>query len=294
MGLQYTPGATRSEVIHVFGIAARHHMPIFVHVRSTGRLEPGSSVESINEVIGAEAITGAPLHIVHINSVCLKDTLECLDMLSGTRAHGLDVTAEAYPYAAGMTYINSALFNPGWQEKLGISYGDLMLPDTGERLTKQRFDELHNSSASRLVVIFNNTEQADDAAVTNPLVMIASDGAPGHPRNAGTYCRVLARYVRSQHSLTLMDAIRKMSLMPAQRLETSTLEARNLGRLQEGKTADIVVFDPEKISDRSTYSAPNQSSIGVRYLLVGGVVVIDNGAILPNVHPGRAITSTAP
>ena len=291
MGLQYTPGATRSEVIHVFGIAARHHIPIFVHVRSTGRLEPGSSVESISEVIGAAAITGAPLHIVHINSVCLKDTPECLDMVSGTRARGLDVTTEAYPYAAGMTYINSALFNPGWQEKLGISYGDLMLPDTGEHLTKERFDELHNSAQGRLVVIFNNTEQADDAAVTNPLVMIASDGINGHPRNAGTYSRVLARYVGSQHSLTLMDAIRKMSLMPAQRLETSTPEARSLGRLQEGKTADIVIFDPTKITDRSTYSAPTEPSTGVRFLLVSGVLVIDNGVVVANAHPGRAITS---
>ena len=291
MGLQYTPGATRSEVIHVFGIAARHHVPIFVHVRSTGRLEPGSSIESISEVIGGAAITGAPLHIVHINSMCLKDTLECLDLLAGARARGLDVTTEAYPYAAGMTYINSALFNPGWQQKLGISYGELMLPDTGEPLSKQRFDELHNSSEPHRVVIFNNTEQADDAAVVNPLVMIASDGITGHPRNTGTYSRVLARYVRAQHSLTLMDVIRKMSLMPAQRLETSTPQARNLGRLQEGKTADIVVFDPEKITDCSTYSAPNQPSIGVRYLLVGGSVVIDNGTVVPNVHPGRAITS---
>ena len=293
MGLQYTPGATRSEVIHIFGIAARHHVPIFVHVRSSGPLEPGSSIESINEVIGAAAITGAALHIVHINSICLKDTLECLDMLSGVRARGLDVTAEAYPYAAGMTYINSALFNPGWQEKLGISYGELMLPDTGEHLTKQRFDELHNSSVPHLVVIFNNTEQADDAAVTDPLVMIASDGITGHPRNAGTYSRVLARYVRSQSSLTLMDAVRKMSLMPARRLETSTPEARNLGRLQEGKAADIVVFDPKKISDRSTYSAPTEPSTGVRYLLVGGVIAIDKGAVVPNMHPGRAITSNS-
>ena len=291
MGLQYTPGATRSEVIQVFGIAARHHVPVFVHVRSTGRLEPGSSVESISEVIGAAAITGAPLHIVHINSMCLKDTLECLDMVAGARARGLDLTTEAYPYAAGMTYINSALFNPGWQEKLGISYGELMLPDTGEHLTKQRFDELHNSSEPHAVVIFNNTEQADDAAVTNPLVMIASDGLTGHPRNAGTYSRVLARYVRSQHSLTLMDAIRKMSLMPAQRLATSTPQARNLGRLQEGKSADIVIFDPEKISDRSTYSGPTEPSVGVRYLLVGGVVIIDSGAVVPNLYPGRAITS---
>src|SRR6185503_4877784 len=145
------------------------------------------------------------------------------------------------PYAAGMTFINSAVFNPGWQEKLEISYGQLMLPTTGERLTKERFEQLHNSTEQHEVVIFNNTEEMDDAAIVNPLVMIASDGLAGHPRNAGTYSRVLARYVRSQHSLTLMDAIRKMTLMPAQRLEKATSQARRLGRLQQEAVADIVV-----------------------------------------------------
>ena len=292
MGLQYAPGATRSEAIHIFEVAARHHLPIYIHVRSVGRVEPGSSIEAVSEVIGAAAVTGAPLHIVHLNSICLKDTVECLEMVAGARARGLDVTTEAYPYTAGMTVINSALFNPGWQEKLEISYGQLMLPNTGERLTKERFDELHNSSESHGVIIFSNTEEMDDAAIGNPLVMIASDGVPGHPRNAGTYSRVLARYVRSQHSLTLIDAVRKMTLMPAQRLEAATSQARNLGRLQPGKMADIVVFDPEQIRDRSTYATPNEASIGVRYLLVGGVLAIDNGALVPNVHPGRAITST--
>ena len=290
MGLQYTPGATRSEVIHVFGIAAQHHLPVFVHIRSSGRIEPGSAIESVNEVIGAAAISGASLHIVHINSMCQKDAPECLEMIAGARARGLDVTTEAYPYEAGMTAINSALFNPGWREKFGISYGDLMLPDTGERLTEQRFNELHNSPQSQLVVIFNNTQEADDAAVVNPLVMIASDGETGHPRNAGTYSRVLARYVRSQRSLTLMDAVRKMTLMPAQRLERSTPEAHMLGRMQEGAAADIVVFNPDEIQDRSTYAKPNEPSTGVRYLLVGGVVGVENGEVVPNIFPGRAIT----
>ena len=121
--------------------------------------------------------------------------------------------------------------------------------------------------------------------------MIASDGVAGHPRNAGTFSRVLARYVRSQNSLTLMDAIRKMTLMPARRLEVCTPAARNLGRVQEGATADIVIFDPAKIQDGATYSAPNEPSTGVRYLLVGGTVVIDNAAVMANVAPGRAITS---
>ena len=289
MGIQYTPGATRLEVIDMFRLAAERGLPVYTHVRSAGRVEPGSAIESISEVIGAAAITGASLHIVHINSSCLHDSLECLSLVEGARARGLDVTTEAYPYIAGMTAINSALFNPGWQEKLGIGYGDLVLPDTGEHLTKQRFDELHNSAATRWILIFANTQEVVDKVIPHPLVMIASDGAEGHPRNAGTYSRVLAQYVREKGTVTLMDAIRKMSLMPAQMLERSTPVGRQKGRLQEGADADIVVFDAATISDRATFQKPMEPSVGVRYLLVAGTVVVDDGKILPDVFPGRAL-----
>ena len=289
MGIQYTPGATRLEVIDMFRLAAERRLPVYTHVRSTGRVEPGSAIESISEVIGAAAITGASLHIVHINSSCLHDSLECLSMIEGARARGLDVTTEAYPYIAGMTAINSALFNPGWREKLGISYGDLVLPDTGEHLTKARFEELHNSSTTRSVLIFANTQEVVDKVIPHPLVMIASDGAEGHPRNAGTYSRVLAQYVRGKETITLMDALRKMSLMPAQMLERSTASARQKGRLQEGADADIVVFDASTISDHSTFEKPMEPSVGVRYLVVGGTVVVDEGKIVPEVYPGRAL-----
>lgn len=289
MGIQYTPGATRQEVISMFRLAAERKVPVYTHMRSTGRGEPGSSIESVSEVIGAAAITGAALHIVHINSSCLRDSLECLSMVAGARAHGLDVTTEAYPYIAGMTAVNSALFNPGWREKLGIDYGNLVLPDTGEHLTKQRFDELHNSNVTHWVIIFANTQELVDSVIPHPLVMIASDGAQGHPRNAGTYSRVLAQYVREKRTLTLMDAIRKMSLMPAQMLERSTPAARQKGRLQEGADADIVVFDANTISDHSTFEKPMEPSVGVRYLLVAGTVVVDEGKIVPDVFPGRAL-----
>jgi len=236
MGLQYTPGATRLEVIDMFRLAAERKLPVYTHVRSGGRLEPGSSIESISEVIGAAAISGASLHIVHINSSCTRDAMECLSMIEGARARGLDVTTEAYPYIAGMTAINSALFNPGWQEKLGISYDSLLLPDTGERLTQERFDELHNSNATHFVVIFSNTQEAVDQVIAHPLVMIASDGAEGHPRNAGTYSRVLAQYVREKRAITLMDALRKMSLMPAQMLERSTPAAHQRADCRKAPT----------------------------------------------------------
>lgn len=289
MGLQYTPGATRWEVIRTFRLAAERGLPVYTHVRSSGTNEPGSSVESVEEVIGAAAVTGAALHVVHINSSCGAQALDCLSMIAGARARGLDVTTEAYPYEAGMTEINSALFNPGWQEKFGVSYDALMLPETGERLTKQRFDELHNSPKPQIVIMFSNTMQNVDAVIRNPLVMIASDGFMGHPRNAGTYSRILSRYVRQQGALSLMDAIRKMSLMPAQVLERSTRAGAKKGRLQEGADADIVVLDPQTISDRANYQHPSEPSVGVRYLIVNGVPVVENGVIVKGEFPGRAL-----
>jgi N-acyl-D-aspartate/D-glutamate deacylase len=289
MGIQYTPGATRFEIIEMFRVAAERKLPVYTHVRSFGRSEPGSDIESVEEVIGAAAITGASLHIVHINSTCLLDSLECLSLISGARARGLDVTTEAYPYTAGMTILNSALFNPGWRQKLGIDYSNLVLPDTGEHLTKARFEELHNSPNPQSVIMFANTQEMVDATIPNPLVMIASDGAAGHPRNAGTYARVLAQYVREKKTLTLMEALCKMTLMPAQMLERSTPAGRRKGRLQEGADADVVVFDPQTIADQATYEKPMEPSVGVRFLLVAGTVLIDDSKLVPDVFPGRAI-----
>jgi N-acyl-D-aspartate/D-glutamate deacylase len=289
MGIAYTPGATRLEVIDTFRVAAERKLPVYTHVRNAGRIEPGSAIEALEEVIGAAAITGAPLHIVHINSTCLRDSLECISLVAGARTRHLDITTEAYPYIAGMTAINSAVFNPGWREKQGIDYGNLVLPDTGEHLTKARFDELHNSSKPQWVLIFANTQETVDAIIPNPLVMIASDGAEGHPRNAGTYARVLAQYVREKKTLTLMEALNKMTLMPAQMLERSTPAARQKGRLQEGADADIVVFDPQTITDRSTFQKPREPSVGVHYLLVAGTPVIEDGKLVENAFPGQPL-----
>jgi N-acyl-D-aspartate/D-glutamate deacylase len=291
MGIAYTPGATRIEVIDIFRVAAERKLPVYTHVRNAGRIEPGSAIEAVEEVIGAAAITGAPLHIVHINSTCLRDSLECISLIAGARARNLDITTEAYPYIAGMTAINSAVFNPGWREKQGIDYDNLVLPDTGEHLTKKRFDELHSSSKPQWVLIFANTQEVVDAIIPNPLVMIASDGLESHPRNGGTYSRVLAQYVREKKTLSLMEALNKMTLMPAQMLERSTPAARLKGRLQEGADADIVVFDPQTITDRSTFQKPMEPSVGVHYLLVAGTPVIEDGKIVENVFPGQALRS---
>jgi N-acyl-D-aspartate/D-glutamate deacylase len=297
MGIQYTPGATRLEVIETFRLAALVHVPVFVHVRSFGRIEPGSSIEAVAEVIAASAVTGAPVHIVHVNSSGVKDALECLRLVEGARARGLDVTTEAYPYGAGMTDITSALFNPGWREKLGIAYSDLQMADTGERLTAETFERYHDAPEPRYVILHTNPPELVDAVMLHPLTMVASDGGlkngKGHPRSAGTYARVLSRYVRAQGRMSLMEAIRKASLMPAQRLETSVPEARRKGRLQEGADADIAVFDPATVEDRASYEHPSEPSVGFRYVLVAGTLVVDSGKLVEGTFPGRAVARRA-
>jgi N-acyl-D-aspartate/D-glutamate deacylase len=294
MGLEYTPGATRLEIIRIFQQAAKWHRPVFVHIRSSGALEPGSSVESVGEMIAASAISGAPVHIVHINSSCIRFVADCLTMIEGARARGLDVTTEAYPYGAGMTSIASALFNPGWRERRSIGYDAVEIPETGERLTQARFDALHGSGKAVYVLIHMNPDSIVAMAATSPLTMIASDGLSSHPRQAGTYSRVLARYVRDEKSLSMMDAIRKMSLLPALRLETVTASAHRKGRLQEGADADIVIFDPAAVQDKATYRAPLTPSVGMKHVLVRGTPVVRDGQVVDGVSPGKAITADAP
>ena len=109
------------------------------------------------------------------------------------------------------------------------------------------------------------------------------------PRTAGTYSRVLGRFVRETGTVTLTDALRKMALMPAQRLEARAPAMKNKGRLQVGADADIVVFDPDSVLDRATYQEPTKPPEGIRHVLVNGVPVVGDGSLQADVTPGRAV-----
>ncbi len=287
-GLQYTPGASKFEVLEAFRAAAKYHAPAFVHTRSWGTTDPGSSVESYMEVIAASAITGAPLHIVHLNSSSLESTPATLALVAEARANGQDITAEAYPYSAGLTEISSPLLDRfvGGPDSM---FAKLMLVSTGERLTRETFAAKRVPGA--MVVLFLNTPEMEAMAMTSPLTSIASDGGlrqgKGHPRTAGTSGRTLGHYVRDTKQIGLMDAIRKMALMPALRLERVAPMFKNKGRIRIGADADITVFDPKTVIDKATYQEPALPSVGFRYVLVNGVPVVVDGALQDREFPGR-------
>lgn len=287
-GLQYTPAATRWEVLEMFREAATARAPAFVHVRGFGVNEPGGSVESFMEVISAAAITGAPLHIVHLNSMSLGETPKTLQIVRAARARGVDVTTEAYPYSAGLTEIKSALLDQ-FENQPDSVLARLQWPVTGERLNRESFRRYREQGG--VVVLHLNTPEMEALAIESPLTAIASDGGLragiGHPRTAGTYARVLGHYVRERKTLSLMEALRKMTLMPAQRLEQRAPIFRNKGRIRIGADADIAVFDPVMVIDRSTYAQPAIPAIGFRHVLVNGVAVVRDGQLIEDVAPGR-------
>jgi N-acyl-D-aspartate/D-glutamate deacylase len=297
MGPAYTPGAGREELLRVFELAARRKALAFIHMRSAGEVEPGGSLDALQEVLANVAVTGASLHIVHITSMGLRQTPRLLAMIDGTRARGLDVSTELYPYTAASTYLQSALFDAGWQQRFGIGFEDVQWAATGERLTAASFDRYRAQGG--FVVIHMIPEASVRAALAHPRVMIGSDGVPltnggGHPRGVGSYARVLGHYVREEKVLDLMTALGKISLIVAQRLEPFVPAMRQKGRIQVGADADLTVFDAARVIDRATYEKPAQFSEGIRHVIVGGTFVVRDEALVPNVTPGRPIRATRP
>jgi len=291
MGVNYTPGATHWEIVEMFRIAAKYGASVHVHLRYGGLKEPNTGLAALEEVLAAAAATGAPLHVVHITSMGLKFTPQLVAMVKGGQEHGLDVTTECYPYTAGSTALQSAIFDPGWQENMGITYKDVQWTATGERLTAETFDKYRKQGG--IVVIHSIPEEAARTAVADPIVMIASDGMPitgakVHPRGQATFSRVLGHYVREEKALDLMTALRKMTLMPAQRLEKRAPIFKDKGRIREGADADITIFDPARVIDKATFDEPLQYSEGIPFVLVNGVMVVKDSQLVQGVRPGRA------
>ena len=291
-GITYTPGASRLEIMRLFQLAERQGVAVYVHLRAE---DSGGTLGGFQEVIALAASTGASVHIVHLNSSADEEARVALEMIRGAVTRGLDITTESYPYTAGSTAIESAYFD-GWEGLTDEEYGRLQWAATGERLTVETFTRYREEGG--WVIIHGRQEDTNEWIVAQPDVMVASDGipflfGPAHPRGAGTFARVLGHYSRDREALSLLDALGKMTIQPARRLEAVAPAMQRKGRVQEGADADLTVFDPARIRDRSTYIRGDIPSEGILHVLVGGTPVVRNGQLVEGVSPGRAITRTS-
>ncbi len=313
----YWTRTNRTEYWEVAALAARRQVPVFTHVRTKNSRDPGSALEAFGEVIATAATTGARMHICHINSSGLRDIPRLTTMIAKAQSYGIPVTSEAYPWGAGSTAINAPFLQPANLPLLGITSSNIEVVATGERpATNERLAELQRLNPNtRIIVHYLNEAVPEDRQLIEQAVLlkdgiIASDAvnymvngkdlvaarwplpatAAGHPRTASTFTKVLGNYVRERKLLSLPEAIRRSTLLPARLLETVAPAMRHKGRISVGADADIIVFDPATVGAAATYARPATPAIGMRHVLVGGQLLIDNGRLLPEARPGRPVT----
>ncbi|MDP9101809.1 MAG: amidohydrolase family protein [Actinomycetota bacterium] len=316
IAIGYAPQSDPAEFLAVARLAAEAGAPTFTHVRELVESDPTTPVDGSSEVCIAAAETGAHMHHCHVNSTSRRHVARVLATLERSIAEGSRVTVEAYPYGAGSTGVGAFFLAPERLHRWGIGPSDIVLLPSGERIRDAaRLREVREQApgTSCVVEFLDETDPRDlallERALAFPDTIVASDAMPvhmadgtiealswplpaggvTHPRTAGTFTRSLRMMVRDTGTWTWLEAFRRCSWLPARTLDEVAPAARAKGHLGVGADADIVVLDPDVLSDRATYLASTLPAVGVRHLFVGGVPVVQDGDIVPDALPGKPL-----
>ncbi|KAA0225633.1 D-aminoacylase [Fimbriimonadia bacterium ATM] len=314
-GLEYDPGyyATTVELVELAKVAAKHKGIYISHIREDGTAGIMQALSEL-KIIAKEA--KIPAQISHIKVAVAEKwhkSREIVDWCRTARKEGLDITADVYPYLYWQSNIAVLSNDRNWENReiwvRGLAevggaqnvtivrytpdptweYKTLaeLSKETGkdapeliqEILRKTRFP---GSTESHSIICQSMIEEDLATFMREPWVMFCSDGYHGgpHPRGAGSFPRVFGRYVRELSVLSLEEAIRKATSLPAKRFGL-----KDRGEIKKGMVADIVVFDPKTISDRATIRDPKAFSVGVEHVLVNGVLVLESGK-MTGARPG--------
>lgn len=289
-GVEYDPAITEEEIIHAINAQERREIFVSMHYRGDDK----DAIDSINEMIRIARSTGVRFQISHLSSCSATGQMEeSLALINRAKAENPLLDYDTYPYNASCTSIGSACFDgDSFQERQAKNVEVLVVSGAhaGEICDRALFEELRANEPGTLVAAFSMREKEIRMAIENPYCgMVASDGilkrGNGHPRAAGTFARILAKYVREEGILSMMGALNKISAVPAARIGLS-----NKTRLAPGYDADIAVFDPEKVRDNATFMASNLPPEGFTAVIVNGALAIENDEVI-NARAGRFMQS---
>jgi N-acyl-D-amino-acid deacylase len=313
-GLEYEVGgyAETSELVELSKAAARHGGIYMSHIRD----EADKSFEALREAVAIGEQARIPVQISHIKLGTVgvwHRAADAIALLESAQRRGVDVTADEYPYNAWSSTITVLVpdkrydYPPSVEKALAdVGGAENVLLVRHAAHPEYEFRTLDAVARERKVTAVQQfiqividggagvvcTSMVDDdmrAFYERPWVMVASDGGIGvrHPRGAGTFPRVLGKYVRDQRWLTLPDAIRKMTRAPAERLKLA-----GRGRIVPGAVADLVLFNPGSVADRSTFSDPGLLPVGIEKVFVSGELVWDGNAVTAAL-PGNVLIHRA-
>ena len=286
-----TEAVTESELSMIFATAAEYDTPVYVHVR---RGMPGDPT-GLDEVIALAERHGVATLICHITHSAMGGIGVWLSKIDAANSQGARITTETLSYLAGGTSIAADVFvNRDWRAIFDIDYEDVQWVPTGEWLDEKRFLQYQREFPTSSINHHYVKEEWLVEALKWPGMMVSTDALPAfdlevktNPNIAGTYAHFLGRYVRDLGVMTLMEGLRRITLLPAQWLALASKDFESKGRVQEGADADLVIFSAARIAAKAQYGDPYQPSDGIAHVLVGGRLVVQNGHQVEGRYPGK-------